>query len=206
MARDTQVFISYARADEQYATNLMAKLKEEPDIIPWQDRINMQPGDFEEQIKKGIDSAEHFVLVMTPGALRSAWVQREVRYARENGHCVVPVKPTFPSPAEEAEFETLRAQLPVWMQRIQTYDFDAYWKLFVKVLQAPCHATRSPFLAANLSTGFVPRPLEFARIVDVVLDAEHKNPSGQNVALYGTGGFGKTTLALSVCHDADVFT
>ena len=32
-----------------------------------------------------------------------------------------------------------------------------------------------------------------------------QNPGGETVVLHGTGGFGKTTLALSVCHDPDVF-
>lgn len=205
MARETPVFISYARADERYATALMNRLAREPDIAPWQDRISMSPGDFEDQIKKGIDSSEYLVLVMTPAALRSPWVEKEWRYARENGRCVVPIKPTFDSPDSDKELDTLRKLLPVWMQNIQTYDFDRYWKRFVAVLQSPCQATRSPFLAASLPANFVSRPGEFGRIIDVALDVGRKNPSGKTVVLHGTGGFGKTTLALSVCHDPDVF-
>ena len=205
MARETPVFISYARADERYATALMNRLAQEPDIAPWQDRISMSPGDFEDQIKKGIDSSEYLVLVMTPAALRSPWVEKEWRYARENGRCVVPIKPMFDSPDSDTELDTLRKRLPVWMQNIQTYDFDRYWKRFVAVLQSPCQATRSPFLAASLPANFVSRPGEFGRIVDVALDVGRKNPSGKTVVLHGTGGFGKTTLALSVCHDPDVF-
>ncbi len=205
MARETPVFISYARKDERYATELMSRLAKEPDIAPWQDRIRMSPGDFEDQIKAGIDSSEHFVLIMTPAALRSPWVEKEWRYARENGRCIVPIQPKFESPAIEREIEELRAQLPVWMQKIQSYDFDKYWKRFVAVLQNPCQATRSPFLAANLPANFVERPSVFRRIVDSVLDDGHKNPSGKTVVLHGVGGFGKTTLALSVCHDPDTF-
>src|SRR5262245_11264451 len=112
MPRETPVFISYARIDERYATELMDRLAKEPDIAPWQDRISMSPGDFEDQIKAGIDSADYLVLVMTPAALRSSWVETEWRYARENGRCIVPIKPTFKSPATEREFEDLRAKLP----------------------------------------------------------------------------------------------
>ena len=157
MARDTLVFISYARADEQYATELMARLANEPDIAPWQDRISMRPGDFEGQIKEGIDAAQYFVLVMTPAALRSPWVEKEWRYARENGRCICPIKPTFDAPSIEDELDALRKTLPVWMQKIQTYDFDRYWKRFVAVLQSPCQATRAPFLAASLPSNFVHR-------------------------------------------------
>lgn len=206
MARDTVVFISYARADEQYATELMARLSKEPDIAPWQDRISMRPGDFEGQIKEGIDAAQYFVLVMTPAALRSPWVEKEWRYARENGRCICPIKPTFDAPSTDAELDAVRETLPVWMQKIQTYDFEQYWKRFVAVLQSPCQATRAPFLAASLPSNFVQRAAEFGRVLDAVLDAGRKNPSGKTVALHGSGGFGKTTLALGVCHDADVFT
>jgi hypothetical protein len=205
MARETPVFVSYARVDERYATELMSRLAKEPDIAPWQDRISMSPGDFEDQIKAGIESSDYLVLVMTPAAMRSPWVEKEWRYAREQGRCIVPIKPTFESAATEQEFEELRGHLPIWMQKIQTYDFDRYWRRFVAVLQNPCQATRSPFLAANLPSNFVDRPALFHRIIDSVLDADHKNPGGETVVLHGTGGLGKTTLALSVCHDPDVF-
>ena len=97
MARETPVFVSYARADEHYATELLSRLAKEPDIAPWQDRIRMSPGDFEDQIKAGIDSSEYLVLVMTPAALRSPWVEQEWRYARENGRCIVRMKLAVPS-------------------------------------------------------------------------------------------------------------
>jgi len=113
MARDNVVFISYARSDgEQFANELNERLKSEPDIALWQDRIRMAPGDFEQQIEQAIDSAQHLVVVMTPGALRSEWVQKEWRYARENGVCICPIKPKFQSLPAESELRQLRAQLP----------------------------------------------------------------------------------------------
>src|SRR5688500_13024122 len=104
----TPVFVSYARVDEQFATELMNRLAKEPDIAPWQDRVKMAPGDFEDQIRRGIDSSELFVLVFTPAALRSTWVEREWRYARESGRCIVPIKPTFESAMIDAELDRLR--------------------------------------------------------------------------------------------------
>ena len=41
MAREVHVFISYARVDEPFADDLMTRLKNEPDVAPWQDRISM---------------------------------------------------------------------------------------------------------------------------------------------------------------------
>ena len=201
---DVPVFISYARSDERYATALMARLRDEPGIAPWQDRIRMSPGDFEDQIKAGIDAAQYLVLVMTPAALRSPWVEKEWRYARESGRCIVPIKPVFDSADADRELDALREQLPLWMQKIQTYDFEGYWPRFVAVLQSPCQATRAPFVATSLPAHFVSRTAESSRIIDVILDDGRRNPSGRTVVLYGAGGFGKTTLALGVCHAPDV--
>jgi hypothetical protein len=206
MAREVPVFISYARSDgENYAQQLQQRLKEHPKVALWQDRIRMSPGDFEQQLKQAIETAEYLVVVITPGALRSEWVEKEWRYARQKGVCICPIKPTFQSASEESELRELRAKWPRWMQQIQTFDFEGYWDRFVAVLQSPCQATRAPFLPPSLPSNFVKRPAESSRIIDGILDKNHKNPSGKNVVLYGSGGFGKTSLALDVCHNEDVF-
>jgi hypothetical protein len=44
------------------------------------------------QITDAIDSVEFLVLVMTPAAMASGIVQKEWRYARQQGVCVYPVK------------------------------------------------------------------------------------------------------------------
>jgi TIR domain/NB-ARC domain len=204
MARQ-DVFISYARSDgEPFANELSQRLQSEFGISVWQDRISMAPGDFEQQIRQAIELARYLVVVVTPGALRSGWVEKEWRQARQNGICICPFKPSFSSPSTELEYRELRAKWPRWMQQINTWDFEGYWKEFVNVLQSPCQATRTPFLARSLPPNFVKRPLEAARIIDGLLDNGRANPSGKMVALYGSGGFGKTSLALSVGHDEDV--
>ena len=55
---DPDVFISYARADERFASDLVTRLQQS-DVKAWQDRIRMLPGDFEEQLKQGIDAATY---------------------------------------------------------------------------------------------------------------------------------------------------
>ena len=204
MARQ-DVFISYARSDgEPFANELSRRLADEFGIAVWQDRIRMAPGDFEQQIRQAIESAPYLVVVVTPGALRSEWVEKEWRQARQNGVCICPFKPTFSSEVIEAEYRELRAKWPRWMQQINTWDFEGYWREFVNVLQSPCKATRTPLLARSLPPNFVKRPSESGRIIDGLLDGGRGNPSGKVVVLYGSGGFGKTTLARSVGHDEDV--
>jgi hypothetical protein len=86
------VFISYARQDgEAFARTLRSQV-EAKHIPVWQDRTGMEGGrDWWEQVKEALNHVEYMVLVMTPGALRSATVRKEWRYARQQGVCVYPV-------------------------------------------------------------------------------------------------------------------
>jgi len=205
VSRDTTVFISYARADgESYAEELSQRLKSLAGIDLWRDRVRMDTGDFEQQIMHAIESSRYMAVVMTPEALRSKYVEKEYLYARKNGVCICPIKPNL-SESERSELSLLRKKLPRWMQQIQVFDFDRYWDRFVSVLQSPCQAVRVPFQAPTMPANFVRRPAELSRIIAGVLDAERKNPSGGTVVLYGSGGFGKTSLAASICQDEDVF-
>ena len=131
MARDTTVFISYARADgEVSAEELSQRLASVPGIDLWRDRIRMDAGDFESQINRAIESARYMAIVMTPGALRSKYVEKEYLYARKNGICICPIKPNL-SESERSELGLLQEKLPRWMQQIQMFDFDRYWNRFV---------------------------------------------------------------------------
>lgn len=206
MTRETSVFISYARSDgEVYATELRDRLKSQPGIDLWQDRTRMESGDFEQQIRQAIDSVRYLVVVLTPGALRSEWVENEWRYARENGVCICPIKPKFASQSTEDELNALHSALPRWMQQVNVFDFERYWNRFLQVLESPCNATRVACLAPGVPANFVQRRAQFTRIIAAILDAGHGSPSGKKVVLYGSGGFGKTTLAASVCREEDVF-
>jgi hypothetical protein len=204
MPRDTVAFISYARADgEGFASSLRERLeRDEPEISLWMDRSKMEGGvDFADQICRAIDSVQYLVLVMTPAAMRSEWVQRERRYAREQGVCVCPVKG-----APEAELAEPRRAMPGWMSRAHIYDLEKEWQRFTNFLKMPCQATRVPFMAPPLSPLFVERAADSVTILGQILDQAHKNPSGRLVALRGAPGFGKTTLASGICHNGEVMT
>jgi WD40 repeat protein len=53
----------------------------------------------------------------------------------------------------------------------------------------------------RLPDQFVERPKKFDPIIDKLLDDEHQNPVALTTALQGGGGFGKTVLAIAICHD-----
>src|SRR5437016_5596359 len=89
------VFLSYARADgETRAAELRERLaREAPDIEIKQDRQFLEGGvGWWKQVTEAIDAVEFLVLVMTPAAIASGTVEKEWRYARQQGVCVYPVK------------------------------------------------------------------------------------------------------------------
>ena len=69
-------------------------------------------------------------------------------------------------------------------------------------LLAPTHAT--VFRVPNLPEGYVPRPAAFQQIKSAVLERRRGQTTAITTALRGAGGFGKTTLAMALCHDPDI--
>lgn len=197
-----RVFISYARKDgEAFATALRERLeRDEPEVTLWQDRARMEGGvGWWKQITGALDQVQFMVLVVTPGSLASDVVQKEWRYARQQGVCIYPVNG---SPGKQLDF----GSMPRWMSGAHFYNLDHEWQTFVNYLKSPCHAARIPFMAPDLPTNFVGRPAPFDQLLGCVLDAGRVNPIPTTVALHGAGGFGKTTLATQLCHHEDVIT
>jgi hypothetical protein len=83
------VFISYAREDQTYARKLAEGLRQRGLEVWMDDRIDF--GDrWWQTIVQAIDASSAFVVVMTPDAEKSEWVEREVLVALDED------KPIFP--------------------------------------------------------------------------------------------------------------
>lgn len=184
------VFISYARKDgEAFANELRERLKKDaPDIPVWQDRQEIEGGvGWWRQIEEALERVEFLVIVMTDAVLQSEITRKEWRYARQQGVCVYPVK----GPG----FDFSDPRLTRWMKKAHIYDLDVQWETFVGHLRGGCRATRVPFMAPDLPTGFVQRATEFGKLRSLLLDPTKRDPIAITTALSGAGGFGKTTLA-----------
>jgi len=194
----SRVFLSYSRADEDFATRLRKRLESEaPDVSLWQDRTQMQGGvGWWQQIQEALEQVEFMVLVMSQASLHSETVRREWHYARQQGVSVYPVI------AGDFAFEVL----PKWMSNVHFFDLDKEWATFLQYLRTPPIRHRVPFMAPDLPAGFVERAAEFTVVRDHLVDRNLRNPLTVTTALYGTGGFGKTTIAAALCHDEDVIT
>ena len=191
-----RVFISYARKDgEEYARKLHTRLEEE--AIPcWMDRFGMEGGkDWRQQILEAIDTVEFLVLVMTPAAIQSPNVQWEWRSARQQGVCVYPVKA-----APKLDYSSL----PRWMSKSHFYTLDAEWPKLVNDLNTRCEKIRIPFIPYDVPEDFVPRPKEFEELLGTLLNKHEEPVAITTAALRGAGGYGKTTMAIALCHHDEI--
>ncbi|MBI5931918.1 MAG: TIR domain-containing protein [Chloroflexi bacterium] len=194
----TRIFISYARADgEPFAIQLRDQLQIVlPDSAIWLDHFELHGGeDWWLQIKQAIDRADFLVLVMTRRAVESPNVGREWRYAKTQGVVVYPV---IADPDIEMD------RLPRWMSTAHWYNLERQWTRFVDDLREKHSVTRVPFMAAALPINFVERPAEFNYLKAALRDRTKANTVAISSALTGAGGFGKTTLAIALCHDEDI--
>lgn len=76
------VFISHDSDGERFAVKLYGKLKEEG-FMPWLDKFDMYAGDLQTQLRQQVRSREVFVIVLSPAALESDWVEAELEWARK---------------------------------------------------------------------------------------------------------------------------
>jgi len=84
------VFISYSRRDRAYVADLKARLRQEG--IPFWVDDELDYGDrWASTVQRQIDQAIVLLVVVTPAALDSAWVDRELSYAQELGLPVLPL-------------------------------------------------------------------------------------------------------------------
>jgi len=192
-----RIFLSYARKDgEEFATRLRNRLQtEQPEIVLWQDRTEMEGGvGWWKQIEEALDQVRFLVIVMTPAAMQSEMTRKEWRYARQRGVNVYPVKGCR---EEELDY----ASLPNWMRKAHFFDLGKEWETFVNFLKSDREPKRVAFMAPDVPEGFIQRRREFEQLIAQLVDPKHENPIAITTALQGAGGYGKTTLAIALCHD-----
>jgi hypothetical protein len=202
--RDTEkrdIFISYSRANTDFARDLYAKLQALGFTL-WRDRNDMEGGDdWWRQIQEAIENVDTMILVLSPKALESRVVSEEWHYARQKGTRVIPVQ------AEDVDFNSV----PRWMKRLDWLDLrpeaperDLTWQRLIAQLRTPYEPRRVPFPEAEkLPSDFVPRPDVFEPLVRALVDEQH-GAVGISAALRGAGGYGKTTIARAIIHDVRV--
>jgi WD40 repeat protein len=195
-------FLSYSRKDGvEFVNRLREKLAKDEkgkEIKLWKDREQME-GDIGwwQQITTAIDQSEYLILVITPESLKSGVCQKEWRYSRQVGVCVCPVKGV---PDIKIEYDLL----PISMKKAHIYDINEEWAKFVNDLCRSCQVKKVPFMAPDMPKDYVLRFDLINSIKQQLLKRNGNNNIALSSALRGAGGFGKTTLATSICYDEDI--
>ena len=76
-----KVFISHAHTDEPLVKKIAAVL-EDAGLEVWDDTREIMPGDnWADKVARALEESEAMVVILTPDALRSSWVRRDIDYA-----------------------------------------------------------------------------------------------------------------------------
>jgi len=123
-----RVFISYSRKNEAFAERLARDLGD-AGLDVWIDLRQIQVGEvWQQEIFRGLDRAEFIVLCLSPAAIASEWVQREIETTRTAGKRVYPVM------VEEC-FNELQAHPTLkWLTEVQFIRFENRYELAFKEL------------------------------------------------------------------------
>ncbi|PIY09167.1 MAG: hypothetical protein COZ18_08490 [Flexibacter sp. CG_4_10_14_3_um_filter_32_15] len=87
----TEVFISYSRADGDYARKLNDELQENGKTT-WFDQESISSGaDFQQEIYNGIEACENFVFIISPDSVKSPYCDDEVKFATKLGKRIITI-------------------------------------------------------------------------------------------------------------------
>lgn len=109
-----QVFISYAEADEAIAKKVAAGLEKEQFKV-WYDKRILPGHNRADEVGKALRESRAMVVLLTPAAVRSQRVRREIEYALGNetySHRLIPVVVGSPE-------ELPKKDIPWILQRLQ---------------------------------------------------------------------------------------
>ena len=111
-----EVFISYSRANSDFARRLNDALTEVGKLT-WFDQESIASGaDFQQEIYRGIENCDNFVFIISPAAIASPYCSDEVEYARKLHKRIIPVLYRSVSPQD----------LHPVLAKTQWIDFDAH--------------------------------------------------------------------------------
>ena len=103
-------FLSYARADDQFALRLVRDLKA-ADVDVWVDQLDISPSQmWDRALEAALQASAGVVVILSPRSIASENVLDEVGFALDRGKHVVPVL-----------YE--RCEIPLRLNRIQRIDF-----------------------------------------------------------------------------------
>jgi WD40 repeat protein len=117
----TKVFISYSHADTTIARKIVDALKSH-ELDSWVDWEDIPPtAEWMEQIHKGIEEADAFIILLSPSSVFSPYCQQETEHAAKNNKRLLPV---VVGDFDPKDISPILAKLN-WLFFRPTDDFDA---------------------------------------------------------------------------------
>lgn len=206
----TDIFISYARADDEPFVKRLYQDLTAHGFEVWWDRVSMPSRalTFLQEIRDAVDSADRLILVVGPGAVASDYVRAEWQYALRACKVVTPILrlgdyDLLPGDLAKFHCPDFRPERP----------YDDMLAELLRILGEPVAPLGALRDVPSLPPHFLPRPEEMAPLVKTVL-ADVKKPTvitsaKQTTALQGMGGVGKSVLAAAfarTCETRRAFT
>ena len=206
----TDVFISYARADDEPFVKRLYEDLTAHGFEVWWDRVSMPSRalTFLQEIRDAIDSADRLILIVGPKAVESDYVSAEWQYALNACKVVTPI-------LRIGDYNLLPDDLAKLhcpnFRETRSYD-DALAEL-LRILGEPVVPLGALRGVPSLPPHFLPRPEEMAPLAETIL-ADVRKPTvitsaKQTTALQGMGGVGKSVLAAAfarACETRRAFT
>ncbi|HEY7126436.1 MAG TPA: TIR domain-containing protein [Ktedonobacterales bacterium] len=86
------IFISYSREDSVFVDQLEENLAQQG-FVTWLDRQRLIPGrDWAAEIETQIKQLDMVVVVLSPSAVKSEWVNREIAFAQQIKKTIIPIR------------------------------------------------------------------------------------------------------------------
>ncbi len=133
------VFLSYSRKDSDLMQRISDDLRA-ADLLVWTDE-NLVPGtdSWKNAIETAIQNAGTFIVILSPDAKASIWVEREMDYARACGIPIIPVLARGESEVSAIPFELINAQ------RVDLrLDYAGNFPLLISAIQQRLNLPHSP--------------------------------------------------------------
>jgi len=126
-----RVFVSYSRRNESFAERIARDLAD-AGLDVWFDRRQIQGGEnWRDEIFRGLERADFLVVCLSPPAVASEWVAREVKTVRDQD------KPIFPIMVQDAFTEMQASEDFSWLLDYQFINFEGrYEEAFPQLLEA----------------------------------------------------------------------
>ena len=180
-----RVFLSHSTKDDQFVRDLAEFLENGGEIKTWADHHDIEPGQkFVSRIEEGLE-VDAVLVVLSPDAVKSQWVDREWKAALGAGVSVAPVL------CRACKVPNLLAavnRFDATRNRLDTFRVIKAWLTGLKLRGTqPFHAPSRPPL-------FVGREAELEKL------RTRLGEEGAVVPVQGLPGLGKTVLALEFAH------